>query len=222
MQGYTPKIHFKCRTSTFREICNLLVRRFGDPFVERLRLLQISQFLRLPLMPQNVPLIYMLLSKRDMKTKSFIIKGQSLEFTSDEVALLIGMPNRGIIFDVGSARSNGKTSNDIRHDIERMDNTTRMEDLVKGFVLYLLSNIFYPMMNFRISSSILEVIKNVDSFNKYNWPESIRGFLVQEFNIVATKQAKGSALSYVNGFVIIIIVSIVILFNRSLVNLQIL
>ncbi|PKU87875.1 hypothetical protein MA16_Dca026423 [Dendrobium catenatum] len=43
------------------------------------------------------------------------------------------------------ARSSGKTSNNIRHDIERMDNTTPMEDLVKGFVLYLLSNIFYLM-----------------------------------------------------------------------------
>jgi len=108
-------------------------------------------------MPQNVPLIYMLLSKWDMKTESFIIKGQSLKFTSDEVALLIGMSNRGIIFDIGSARSSGKTSNDIRHDIERMDNTTPMEDLVKDFVFYLLSNIFYLMANFCIPSSIQSV-----------------------------------------------------------------
>ncbi|PKU59632.1 hypothetical protein MA16_Dca027361 [Dendrobium catenatum] len=164
-------------------------------------------------MPQNVPLIYMLLSNWDMKTESFIIKGQSLEFTSDEVALLIGMPNRGIIFDVGNARSTRKTSNNIRHDIERMDNTTPMDDLVKGFLLYLLSNIFYPMTNFRIPSSILKVVKNVESFNKYNWPESIRSFLVQEFNIVATKKAKGSALGYVNDFVMIVIVSIIIFFQ---------
>ncbi|PKU84793.1 hypothetical protein MA16_Dca008203 [Dendrobium catenatum] len=93
------------------------------------------------------------------RTNGALSAGQSLEFTSDEVALLIRMPNRGIIFDVGSARSTGKTSNDIRHDIERMDNTTPMDDLVKGFLLYLLSNIFYPIANFRIPSSILEILK---------------------------------------------------------------
>ncbi|KAI0493343.1 hypothetical protein KFK09_027620 [Dendrobium nobile] len=218
MQGYTPKIHFRCQTSTFREVCNQLVRRFGDPLVERLQQLQISQFLRLPLMSKNVPLMYMLVTNWDLKIESFIIKGHRLEFKFDEVALIIDMPNRGIIFDVGTARSTGKISNDIRHDIERMDSSTQRDDLVKGFVLYLLSNIFYPMVNFRIPSSILEVVENVDNFDSYNWPESIRGFLVNEFNLVATKQAKGSALGYVNGFVMIVIVSIVNLFKGSLVN----
>ncbi|PKU79904.1 hypothetical protein MA16_Dca012092 [Dendrobium catenatum] len=171
-------------------------------------------------MPQNVPLIHMLLSKWDMKSESFIIKGQSLKFTSDEVALLIGMPNRGLIFDIGSARSSGKTSNDIRHDIERMDNSTTLDDLVKCFLLYLLSNIFYPMANFRIPVAIFELLNTPDMFNQYNWPESIRGFLVEEFNGVATKQAKGFALGYVNGFVMILIVSIVCLFNKCLISVQ--
>ncbi|PKU59539.1 hypothetical protein MA16_Dca028125 [Dendrobium catenatum] len=146
MQGYTLKIRFRCRTSTFREVCNVLVRRFGEPFVERLRLLQIGQFLRVPQMPQNVPLIYMLLSKWDIKTESFITKGQSLQFTSDGVALLIGMPNRGIIFDIDSARSAGKTSNDIRHDIERMDNTTPMDDINRT-VIRNVNLIFVPIIN---------------------------------------------------------------------------
>ncbi|PKU80436.1 hypothetical protein MA16_Dca013851 [Dendrobium catenatum] len=171
-------------------------------------------------MPQNVPLIHMLLSKWDMKIESFIIKGQSLKFTYDEVALLIGMPIRDIIFDIGSARSSGETSNDIHHDIERMDNSTPIDDLVKCFVLYLLSNIFYPMANFQIPLAILELLNTLDTFNQYNWPESIRGFLVEEFNVVATKQAKGFALGYVNGFVMFLIVSIVCLFNKCLISVQ--
>ncbi|PKU86480.1 hypothetical protein MA16_Dca010516 [Dendrobium catenatum] len=120
---------------------------------------------------------------------------------------LASLPNRGIIFDVGSARSTGKTSNEIQHDIERMDYSTQMDDLVKGFVLYLLSNIFYPMANFCIPASILEVVENVDSFIMYNWPESIRNFLVHEFNSVATKKANGAALGYVNGFVMIVTIN---------------
>ncbi|KAI0514251.1 hypothetical protein KFK09_000786 [Dendrobium nobile] len=171
-------------------------------------------------MPQNVPLIHMLLSKWDMKTESFIIKGQTLKFTSEEVALLIGMPNRGIIFDSGSGRSSGKTTNDIRRDIERMDSSTPMDDLVNCFVLYLLSNIFYPMANFRIPLAILELLNNLDTFNQYNWPESIRSFLVKELNVVASKQAKGFGLGYVNGFVMILIVSILCFFNKCLISVQ--
>ncbi|KAI0493332.1 hypothetical protein KFK09_027609 [Dendrobium nobile] len=204
--GYTPKIHFRCRFSSFREVCNVLVQRFGDPLVVRLRQLHINQFLRLPVMPQNVPLIHMLISKWDMKTESFIIKGRSLKFSTEEVAILIGMPNRGIIFDVGSAKSTGKTSNDIRHDIERLDSSTRLDDVVKCFLLYLLSNIFYPMANFRIPVSIFELLNTPELFNQYNWPESIKGFLVEEFNVVATKQAKGLGLGYVNGLVMILII----------------
>ncbi|KAI0494987.1 hypothetical protein KFK09_025133 [Dendrobium nobile] len=37
MQGYCPKIHFRCRMSSFREVSNELVEKFGEQFVRSLR-----------------------------------------------------------------------------------------------------------------------------------------------------------------------------------------
>ncbi|KAI0494349.1 hypothetical protein KFK09_024483 [Dendrobium nobile] len=93
-EGYTPKIHFRCRTSGFREVCDELVEKFGDQFVSSLSELQINQFLLLPRFPQNVPMVYMLLSTWDNESESFVINSRSLTFTSEEIALIIGLPNR--------------------------------------------------------------------------------------------------------------------------------
>ncbi|KAL0920681.1 hypothetical protein M5K25_009840 [Dendrobium thyrsiflorum] len=113
-----------------------------------------------------------------------------IKFTSEEVALLLGLPNRGLKFEIGSGRLSGVTTNDIRHNIEEMDVSTRTEDLVKEFIVYLLANIFFPMGNFCVPTGIEEVANNVDTFVTYNWPESIRDFLVKEFNVVAEKYSK--------------------------------
>ncbi|KAL0923142.1 hypothetical protein M5K25_007190 [Dendrobium thyrsiflorum] len=205
MQGYSPKIHFRCRTSIFRKVCDELVSKFGEQFVERLREININQFLLLPSIPQNVPLVHMLLMQWDMSKECFVINEEMIKFTSEEVALLVGLPNRGLKFELGSGRISGVTANDIRHNIEEMDVTTPTEDLVKEFIVYLLSNIYFPMGNFRVPTGIEEVATNVDPFGTYNWPESIRDFLVKEFNSIADKHSKGFSLGYVNGFVHILI-----------------
>ncbi|KAL0906681.1 hypothetical protein M5K25_025194 [Dendrobium thyrsiflorum] len=205
MQGYSPKIHFRCRTSTFRKVCDELVSKFGEQFIERLREININQFLLLPSIPQNVPLVHMLLMQWDMSKECFLINGEMIKFTSEEVALLVGLPNRGLKFEIGSGRISGVTANDIRHNIEEMDVATPIEDLVKEFIVYLLSNIFFPMGNFRVPTGIEEVATNVDTFGTYNWPESIREFLVKKFNSIADKHSKGFSLGYVNVFVHILI-----------------
>ncbi|KAL0919183.1 hypothetical protein M5K25_011261 [Dendrobium thyrsiflorum] len=205
MQGYSPKIHFRCRTSTFQKVCDELVSKFGEQFVERLREININQFLLLPSIPQNVPLVYMLLMQWDMSKECFVINGEMIKFTSEEVALLVGLPNRGLKFEVGSGRLSGVTANYIRHNIEEMDVATPTEDLVKEFIVYLLSNIFFPMGNFCVPTGIEEVASNVDTFGTYNWPESIRDLLVKEFNSIAEKHSKGFSLGVVNGFVHIVI-----------------
>ncbi|KAI0496527.1 hypothetical protein KFK09_022846 [Dendrobium nobile] len=170
MQGYCPKIHFRCRMSSFREVSNELVEKFGEQFVRSLRDVQINQFLQLPRFPQNVPIVYMLLSTWDNISESFIINNRSLAFTSDEIALITGLPDRGIKFEPGTTTILGKTANDIRHDILKLESSTPTEIVREHFIVYLLSNIFFPLANFRVHSSILDVAKNVDNFRNINWP----------------------------------------------------
>ncbi|PKU82242.1 hypothetical protein MA16_Dca013434 [Dendrobium catenatum] len=90
----------------------------------------------------------MLLSTWDNKSESFVINSRTLAFTSDELALIIGLPNRGIKFEPGTDTIAGKTTNDIRHDILKLDSSTPIEIVREQFIVYLLSNIFFPMTNF--------------------------------------------------------------------------
>ncbi|KAH0457833.1 hypothetical protein IEQ34_013148 [Dendrobium chrysotoxum] len=119
---------------------------------------------------------------------------------------MLGLPNRGLKFEPGSDRITGKTSNDVRHEIESLPASTPIEDLVRTFIFYLLSNLFFPMANFKIPATIPSVADNVDEFLTYNWPASISEFLTIEFNRIGRNFSKGTPLGYINGFVHILII----------------
>ncbi|KAL0907222.1 hypothetical protein M5K25_025776 [Dendrobium thyrsiflorum] len=199
--GYSPKIHFRCRASTFRQVCDRLRATFGEEFVNALRLLQLDQFLMMPAFKQNVPLVHMLLTKWNVKKQCFVIKGKNIPFTAEEVAMITGLPNRGADFVVGNGRISGVTANDLRHEIDGMKRSTPLKELLEKFIVYLLSNLFFPLANFRVPSSILTVAENAEEFLMYNWPASIRQFLVAEFDSIAEKQRKNNPLGYINGFI---------------------
>ncbi|KAL0904179.1 hypothetical protein M5K25_026254 [Dendrobium thyrsiflorum] len=203
---YSPKIHFRCRASTFRQVCDRLRATFGEEFVNALRLLQLDQFLMMPAFKQNVPLVHMLLTKWNVKKQCFVIKGKNIPFTAEEVAMITGLPNRGADFVVGNGRISGVTANDLRHEIDGMKRSTPLKELLEKFIVYLLSNLFFPLANFRVPSSILTMAENAEEFLMYNWPASIRQFLVAEFDSIAEKQRKNTPLGYINGFVIILII----------------
>ncbi|KAI0498400.1 hypothetical protein KFK09_021641 [Dendrobium nobile] len=154
----------------------------------------------------NVPLVYKLLSCWDSKKQCFLIKDQKLLFTVDEVAMILGLPNRGNNFEIGSARITGKSANDIKKEVISLDESTAMPDVLKKFIIFLLSNLFFPLHNYRTPASIISVARNVEKFLSYNWPDSIREFLVTDFNAIAKKMKRGQPLGYLNGFVHIIII----------------
>ncbi|XP_028551679.1 uncharacterized protein LOC114579895 [Dendrobium catenatum] len=166
----------------------------------------------MPRLVQNVPLVYKLLSCWDSKKQCFLIKDQILQFTADEVAMILGLPNRGNNFEIGSARITGKSANDIRKEVISLDESTKMPDVLKKFIIFLLSNLFFPLHNYRTPASVISVARNVEKFLSYNWPDSIREFLVADFNAIAKKMKKGQPLGYLNGFVHIIIVLVQIWF----------
>ncbi|KAI0526766.1 hypothetical protein KFK09_002357 [Dendrobium nobile] len=47
---------------------------------------------------------------------------------------------------------------------------------------------FFPMGNFHVPTTILDVAENVENFGTSNWFESIRKFLVNEFNAITKKK----------------------------------
>ncbi|KAL0903810.1 hypothetical protein M5K25_025863 [Dendrobium thyrsiflorum] len=194
------------KVPSVRQVCDRLRATFGEEFMNALRLLQLDQFLLMPAFKQNVPLVHMLLTKWNVKKQCFVIKGKNIPFTAEEVAMITGLPNRGADFVVGNGRISGVTANDLRHEIDGMKRSTPLKELLEKFIVYLLSNLFFPLANFRVPSSILTVAENAEEFLMYNWPASIRQFLVAEFDSIAEKQRKNTPLGYINGFVIILII----------------
>ncbi|PKU64489.1 hypothetical protein MA16_Dca008412 [Dendrobium catenatum] len=146
MQGYCPKIHFSCRTSTFREVCNEIVVKFWEPLVTTLCELHINHFLLLPRFPHNVPIIFMFLSKWYMQSKSFVINSKMLHFTSDEIAFIVGLPNKGIKFEPGTSTMSGVTTNDIWNDIKKLDVSSPVENITRTFVMNI-NLILVPTIN---------------------------------------------------------------------------
>ncbi|KAL0914845.1 hypothetical protein M5K25_015229 [Dendrobium thyrsiflorum] len=129
-QGYSPKIHFRCRASTFRQVCDHLRITFGQQFVDGLRALHLDHFLLMTVFRQNIPLVHMLMTKWNIRKQCFVIKGRKLPSTADEVALIIELPNMGSKFVVGSGRISGITSNDIRCEINSLNETTPINDVM--------------------------------------------------------------------------------------------
>ncbi|KAL0916152.1 hypothetical protein M5K25_013641 [Dendrobium thyrsiflorum] len=181
LQGYFQKITFCCRTSTFRKICDHLARICGN--IEAI--IHGSASIEASLLSECSPGALVVV-------KVGSLEGRKLQFTIDEVVMILGLPNKGTKFELGSARISGKSANDIKHEILSLDDSTPVSDIVKNFIIFLL---------------ILSVALHVDQFLTYNWPAALRDFLVVEFDAIARTFSKGTPLGYMNGFIFIVIVS---------------
>ncbi|KAH0449779.1 hypothetical protein IEQ34_020471 [Dendrobium chrysotoxum] len=204
---YTPKITFRCRPSTFRAICDSLVGVFDKEVENVLKKLHILQFMEFPAFRQNLPLIYMLLSLWDVSRQAFIIKGHELQFTADEVALLIGLPNRGEDICWEWKPLTTYSAIDIKNEIKKINKSSHPALIVNKYIKFLLSNLFFPFNNYRTPKKLISVAHNINEFSRYNWAGAIRNFLVSQFDGIANKFVAESPLGYINGFVPLLMVS---------------
>ncbi|KAH0461666.1 hypothetical protein IEQ34_009241 [Dendrobium chrysotoxum] len=91
---YVRPISYRCYVSTFRTICDKFAEIIPLEIEDKLKRLNIYQYLQFPAFEQNAPLIYQLMTMWDISKECFMIKGQVIPFSVDEVALLTGLPNR--------------------------------------------------------------------------------------------------------------------------------
>jgi len=165
------------------------------------------QFLEFPGFEQNVPLIYELISRWDISKQCFVIKGQPIPFTADEVALLTGLPNKGEEISWHSLAHTSVTSKEIRDDMMELNKQTPPETMLRTFIMYLFSNLLFQLNNFKTPRLIQRIANSPDVFLSINWASSIREFLVGEFNKAASKISNKKPAGYINGFVPLLIVS---------------
>ncbi|KAH0465152.1 hypothetical protein IEQ34_005255 [Dendrobium chrysotoxum] len=95
MVHYVRPVTYRCYVLTFQTSSDSFDKVIHKDVEDKLKTLNIYQFLKFPPSQKNVPLIYELLKLWDISQQGFIIKVHLLKFTSDDVALLTGLPNKG-------------------------------------------------------------------------------------------------------------------------------
>ncbi|KAI0488977.1 hypothetical protein KFK09_028818 [Dendrobium nobile] len=197
---YQRPVTSRCYVTSFRKHCDAYAEIIDDEVEQTLKDLNIHQFLKFPAFQQCIPLLFEVLKFWSPADEGFIVLGHVLKFTSDEVALLIGMPNRGIDIKWRIDPLNGPLSTEVKTDIAKLDRLADNATKIKTFIMFLLSNLFFPLNSHKTPRRLTTVANNLSEFASINWASSLRNFMVEEFNTIFEKYKLQRPLGYINGF----------------------
>ncbi|KAH0450206.1 hypothetical protein IEQ34_020898 [Dendrobium chrysotoxum] len=197
---YQRPVTSRCYVTTFRKICDAFVEIIDDEVEQTFRNLKIHQFLKFPAFQQCIPLLYEILKFWNAADEGFVVNDHLLKFTSDEVSLLTGLPNRGDEIKWKVDPLTGPLSTDIKTEITKLDRLYVNATKIKTFIMFLLSNLFFPLNNHKTPRRLISIANNVNEFNSINWASCIRNFMINEFNTITDKFAMEKPLGYINGF----------------------
>ncbi|KAH0450585.1 hypothetical protein IEQ34_021277 [Dendrobium chrysotoxum] len=203
---YQRPITSRCYVMTFRKICDAFVEIIDDEVEQTFRNLKIHQFLKFSAFQQCIPLLFEILKFWNAADEGFVVNGDLLKFTSDEVSLLIGLPNRGDEIKWKVDPLTGPLSTDIKIEITKLDRLSVNATKIKTFIIFLLSNLFIPLNNHKTPRRLISIANNVNEFNSINWAACIRNFMVNEFNTITNKFAMEKPLGYINSFFPLILI----------------
>ncbi|KAL0918469.1 hypothetical protein M5K25_010478 [Dendrobium thyrsiflorum] len=206
MAPYYRPVTSRCYVSTFRAICDSF-REVLSPEVENsLRTVHIHQFLFFPAFQQNIPLMYELLKCWDSTEEGFKIKDQLLKFSTDEVAILTGLPNTGVEIIWHNEPLGGVLSTELKSEMTQLSRSTDDATVLKTFISFVVSNLFFPLNSLKTSRRLVSIASSLEEFSSINWAWTLREFMVNEFNRMATKLATEKPLGYINGFIPLLLV----------------
>ncbi|KAL0907767.1 hypothetical protein M5K25_022202 [Dendrobium thyrsiflorum] len=205
MPYYRP-VTSRCYVSTFRAICDSFREVISVEVENSLRTVHIHQFLFFPAFQQNMPLMYELLKCWDSTEEGFKIKDQLLKFSTDEVAILTGLPNTGAEIIWYNEPLGGVLSTELKTEMTQLSRSTDDTRVLKTFISFVLSNLFFPLNSLKTPRRLVSIASSLEEFSSINWAWTLREFLVNEFNRMATKLATEKPLGYINGFLPLLLV----------------
>ncbi|KAK8944998.1 hypothetical protein KSP39_PZI008516 [Platanthera zijinensis] len=166
----------------------------------------------MPSLPQNIPLLYVIVRAFNRDKQAFLIGNNYLKLTVNEMALILGLPNRGIYFTFVRLPCIDLTHKDLIEEINHLSveewsptlESRRLDSLIR----YLVNVFFFPLKGMKIPAS-LNKINGLSTFVKYNWPKTIHHFLISQVN--ALSQASiikkiGVNLGYLEGCATILLI----------------
>ncbi|KAK8916548.1 hypothetical protein KSP39_PZI022235 [Platanthera zijinensis] len=177
-----------------------------------LREVGVLQLFEMPSLPQNISLLYVLVRAFSRNKQAFLIGNNYMKFTVNEVALILGLPNRGKDFTFIRLPCIDLTHKDLIdeiHDLADQDWSLMLESRrVDILVRYLVNVFFFTLKGMKIPAS-LNKITCLSTFVEYNWPKAIHRFLLSQVDALSQASVVkkvGVNLGYLEGCTTILLV----------------
>ncbi|KAK8962125.1 hypothetical protein KSP40_PGU000582 [Platanthera guangdongensis] len=88
----------RCAPNTFTANVIPILNRLSEESIEALRDARLLPLFRMPTIPQNIPMLYVLLRLYNKDKQAFQLGKYLVKMIVNEVALILGLPNAGLRF----------------------------------------------------------------------------------------------------------------------------
>ncbi|KAK8951412.1 hypothetical protein KSP39_PZI004047 [Platanthera zijinensis] len=171
----------RCAVSTFVANARPLVDVISDESKDVLREVNVLSLFSMPALPQNVPLLYVLVKMYKRDKKCFLLGNHYLKLTVNEVAMILGLPNRGREFPFSRLPCMELSHKDLLNEMHILVNEEWSENLeqkrVNLLIRYLLIVFLFPLKTLKIPKCLGVLEDGVGALRDYNWPKAIHAFL---------------------------------------------
>ncbi|KAK8925669.1 hypothetical protein KSP39_PZI018529 [Platanthera zijinensis] len=206
-------LNTRCIISTFNKYAEPLLQVLSEHSLDLLRKVDLLQLFSMPDVPQNIPILYRLLRLYRPDKAAFILGQYYIKFTINEVALILGLPNRGDDFHFHRTPFSGMKQSDIVAELNQLANEADSEEVeerrVDALIKYVVAKFFFPLKSLRIPEC-LQQIGGLEDFRRYNWAKAIHGFLNAQLiplHKLSCKREEPLSLGYLEGCSITLVVS---------------
>jgi len=149
---------------------------------------------------------------------SFKFRGVKLEFTPEDVAILLGLPKRGLELTTGELQIAGDctiltryfdgrspTVDQIKSKmLEIRENDELAEDYVRLWVMYIFAALLFTDGWQRAPIHVNVLVDNLEELNNYDWPTAIHRYTAE--GIYRFRKAGGNT-TYLKGCPVLLTVS---------------
>ncbi|KAK8949199.1 hypothetical protein KSP39_PZI005997 [Platanthera zijinensis] len=166
----------RCYFSNFLGQVEKIIDRLLAEDKEKLRECKVLPIFTAPRVPQNIPLLYYLVSVYDARKDTFSIGSRELKFTPNDVALILGLPNNGDNLVMVQKPYTTRTKTTLRREIAEMDSGSCVVSMT-SLLLHVLCNLFFPSSLDNIPQ-LFENLSDLEAIKKINWAQAIHSYLM--------------------------------------------
>ncbi|KAK8960632.1 putative ubiquitin-like-specific protease 1B [Platanthera guangdongensis] len=182
----------RCSSKSFTAHVTPLVNMLSEDSKEALHMACIFPLLMMPGIPQNIPLLYVLLRLYNRDKQAFLISNYYMKLTVNEVTLVLGLPNSGVPF---------KFTRSPLLDLTHKCLNKKLSEVTEEEWSPALEERRISLINLKVPAC-LDDIKDIQDFVKYNWPQAIHGFLHSQFDglsKICEVRGAGENIRYLEG-----------------------